>query len=301
MVPLARVAAGRDRPGAGTRRHGELLARLGGGLRAPRRLPRGDPRVAAPPEGADIRADGGHRCSPDDVAAGEVTGQETLELHLARYEFAAKRARPGRLLDIACGVGYGTRLLTDHAAQVESALGVDLASDAVEYARGRYANAKTRYQQGDALRFEDERGFETVVSLETIEHVPDPRALVRKLASLVRPGGVLIASVPTTPSVDFNAHHLHDFTSRSFRDLIAENGLVERAAFEQVQRVNPLAVLTKSEARMKETRPNVLGYYVRHPGSFVRRIGATVRYGFCNRYLTLVAENPALAAGEGGR
>lgn len=249
-----------------------------------------------------IETDSLERLVPDDVAPGEVTGQETLELHLARYEFAALHARPGRLLDIACGVGYGTRLLSDKAVQVDSALGVDLANEAIEYARGRYANAKTRYEQGDALRFRDERGFETVVSLETIEHVPDPRALVRHLAGLVRPGGVLIASVPTTPSVDFNAHHLHDFTERSFRGLIGENRLVERAAFEQVQRVNPLAVLTKSEARMKETRPNILGYYARHPGSLVRRVGATVRYGFCNRYLTLVAEKPALAAGEtGGR
>jgi hypothetical protein len=43
---------------------------------------------------------------------------------------------------------------------------------------------------------------------------------------------------------------------------------------------------------MRETRPNVLGYYARHPGALVRRIGSTVRYGFCNRYLTVVAEKP---------
>lgn len=245
-----------------------------------------------------IETDSLERLVPDDVLPGEITGQDTLELHIARYEFAAAHARPGRLLDIACGVGYGTRLLAERAAGVESALGVDLASDAVEYALGRYANARTRFEQGDALRFRDEAGFATVVSLETIEHVPDPRALVRHLVGLVRPGGVLIASVPTTPSVDFNAHHLHDFTGRSFRALLAGNGLVERAALEQVQRVSPFAVLTKSEARLKETRPNILGYYARNPGALVRRIGATVRYGFCNRYLTLVAEKPASSAGE---
>ncbi len=240
-----------------------------------------------------IETDSLERLVPDDVAPGETTGQETLRLHLERYEFAAGHARPGRLLDMACGVGYGTRLLADRAAGVEDALGVDLSQDAVDYALGRYANGKARYARGDALAFADEQGFDTVVSLETIEHVPDPRALVRRLAQLLRPGGVLIASVPVTPSVDFNMHHLHDFTARSFRALVAENGLVERAAFEQVQRVNPLAVLKKSEARLRERRPNLIAWYARHPSALARRIAATARYGFANHYLTLVAEKPA--------
>jgi hypothetical protein len=42
-----------------------------------------------------------------------VTGSETLELHLARYEFAALHAKRGRLLDMACGAGYGTRAVAD--------------------------------------------------------------------------------------------------------------------------------------------------------------------------------------------
>ena len=55
------------------------------------------------------------RLIPDQIRPGDTTGDQTLQLHLARYEFAAAHARPGRLLDIACGVGYGTRWLTDHA------------------------------------------------------------------------------------------------------------------------------------------------------------------------------------------
>ena len=51
------------------------------------------------------------RIVPDAVSPGDATGQATLELHLRRYKFAATQLRPGRLLDIACGVGYGTRLM----------------------------------------------------------------------------------------------------------------------------------------------------------------------------------------------
>ena len=56
-------------------------------------------------------ASGLERLVPEYVQTGEVTGSETLKLHLARYKFAASYVRPGRLLDIACGSGYGTKML----------------------------------------------------------------------------------------------------------------------------------------------------------------------------------------------
>jgi SAM-dependent methyltransferase len=239
-----------------------------------------------------IDANSLERLVPEEIAEGESTGRETLELHLARYRFAAAQARPGRLLDMACGVGYGTALLAAEGKGIEEALGVDLSEEAVAFARRRYQGERVRFAQGDALTFRDPQGFQTVVSLETIEHVDDPRALIAQLVSLVRPGGVLVASVPVTPSVDVNWHHKHDFTARSFRALLAPHGLLERDAFEQVQPVNPVAVATRSEARMRDARPNLPGYYLRHPGALWKRLTATLRHGFCNKYLTLALEKP---------
>ncbi len=237
-----------------------------------------------------LNADTLERLVPDEIKGGEHTGQETLDLHLERYRFAARSARPGRVLDLACGVGYGTRILSDHGAGVVSALGVDISADAVAYASQRYANERTSYRHGDALTFADADGFDTVVSLETVEHVPDPSLLVERLIALLKPGGVFISSVPTTPSVDMNPHHLHDFTPRSFRRMLASKGLREIDAFEQVQKVNPIAVASRSESRMKSMRQNLVGYYATHPNAFFRRIGATLRHGFCNKYLTVVGE-----------
>src|SRR5262249_44064558 len=152
-------------------------------------------------------------------------GHATLQLHLERYEFAARHAQPGRALDLACGVGYGTRLIADRAG-VE-ALGVDLDASAIAYATRRYGRPGVRYERGDGQGFTDPSGFSTVVSLETIEHVPDPAQLIERLVAALAPGGVLVGSVPTTPSVDVNPHHLHDFTERSFRALIERHGLYE--------------------------------------------------------------------------
>jgi SAM-dependent methyltransferase len=170
---------------------------------------------------------------------------------------------------------------------------VDLSPDAVSYAEARYASSDVSFAQGDALEFHDAEGFDTIVSLETVEHVSDPQRLIANLAGILRPGGVLVASVPTTPSVDVNPHHRHDFTGRSFRTMFREHPLRERAHLLQVQRVPALAVLQRSEERLSDRRPQLLRYYSRHPQAFARRAWATLRYGFTNRYLTIAWQREA--------
>jgi SAM-dependent methyltransferase len=239
----------------------------------------------------ELDADSLERIVPDELRPGDTTGEETLRLSTERYEFAARVMRPGRLLDIACGVGYGTRILTDRKAETD-ALGVDLSQGAIAYAKRSYANERTRYLAADAMRFHDADGFDTIVSIETIEHLRDPAGFVERLLSMLRPGGIVVGSVPTTPSVDANPHHLHDFTERSFRRLFSQHGLVEVDSLRQDQPFDLLSVLTRSEARMKGVRRNLTAYYLAHPRALARRALATLRHGFRNRYLTVAWRAP---------
>jgi SAM-dependent methyltransferase len=240
-----------------------------------------------------LDADSLERLVPDELAPEDVTGGEALRISVERYEFAARHAREGRLLDLACGVGYGTRLLADRGAGRVAALGVDLAPEAIAYAQRRYADARTRFAVGDAMAFRDPEGFDTIVSIETIEHLPDPEGFLARLVGLLRPGGVLVASVPVTPSVDANPHHLHDFSERSFRRLLAPHGLGERDSLVQDQPYPLVAILARREPRLREVRRGLPAWYAAHPGSLARRIASTLRHGFKNRYLTLALQAPA--------
>lgn len=226
------------------------------------------------------------RLVPTALDPADAAAQATLALHVERYEWAARVAKPGRLLDCACGVGYGTAVLLRNPA-VESVLGVDVSPEAVAHATAHYAGPRARFVACDALALEDAAGFDTIVSLETIEHVESPERLVAKLRSLLRPGGRLVASVPTTPSVDLNPHHRTDFTAAGFRALGARHGLVERDAFVQVQRLAIGSAWRGRRFTSAKLRPNLPGWYATHPGALAKRIATTLRHGLANHYLTI--------------
>ena len=120
-----------------------------------------------------------------------------------------------------------------------------------------------------------------------MEHLEDPESFIARLVAMLRPAGVLVASVPTTPSIDINPHHRHDFTNASFRRLVGRHGLREIDSLRQVQRVELGAVLRRKEARLRDLRLNLPGYYAKHPGALLRRIVSTLRHGLANHYLTL--------------
>jgi SAM-dependent methyltransferase len=239
-----------------------------------------------------IDADSLERLVPDALEGGETTGDEALRIGVERYAFAARYAHAGRLLDLACGAGYGARILADRADPDATILGVDLSEAAIGYARQHYAGDRLDFETGDAMSFRDPEGFDGIVSIETIEHLPDPPGFVARLVALLRPGGVLVASVPVTPSVDANPFHLHDFTERSFRRLFRRHGLVEVGCLRQDQPFRPGAVLTRSELRMRQVRGNLPAYYLRHPDALARRIWSTLRHGFKNKYLTVAWRCP---------
>ncbi|MDO8541033.1 MAG: methyltransferase domain-containing protein [Opitutaceae bacterium] len=134
---------------------------------------------------------------PERLEPGSAAWRHYGHQHVQRYAFATDRIVGRRVLDLACGVGYGSYILAQGAGR--EVTGVDLSVEAVAYGRKHYQRPGLRIETGDALQWgAGEEVFDTVVSFETIEHLPDPAAFAVRLAAHVRPGGRLIISAPNT-------------------------------------------------------------------------------------------------------
>lgn len=115
--------------------------------------------------------------------------------HWHRYHFAARWSAGRRVLDIACGEGYGSALLARNAAQVT---GVDVSPQAVEHARRTYASLQNlKFQSGSCAAIPlPDASVDLVVSFETLEHIAEHDAFLDEIARVLAPEGVLLLSCP---------------------------------------------------------------------------------------------------------
>lgn len=145
--------------------------------------------------------------------------------HWHRYAFALDLVRGKRVLDAACGEGYGSDLLARSAASV---VGVDLSEAAIAHARQRYdARPNLQFVQGDAtqLPFEDAR-FDVVVSFETLEHLHAQERLIEGFARVLAEDGVLVISSPDkrtySDAMGFqNEFHVRELYREELIDLLS--------------------------------------------------------------------------------
>ena len=142
--------------------------------------------------------------------------------HWHRYVFARAFAQGRRVLDAACGEGYGSAML---ASSADSVLGVDIAESAVAHARQRYAqHANLRFEQGDctALSCGDAQ-FDLIVSFETLEHVAAQQELIAGFSRVLAPGGLLLISSPDKRTYSEKSGFRNEFHVRElYRDELLE-------------------------------------------------------------------------------
>ncbi|HEY2162157.1 MAG TPA: class I SAM-dependent methyltransferase, partial [Solirubrobacteraceae bacterium] len=170
---------------------------------------------------------------PSGVPPLELTGERTLpdvpeenywfQRHLAVYEWIGARVIGKRVIDMACGEGYGSEVLSRTASSV---VGVDANPEAHEHAALRYRRQNLRFERGMVELYGEPGAYDAVVFLQTIEHVQDPKGVLEHFASLLAPGGVAFVSTPNVLTLappgaekSGNPWHVKEYRAREFEEL----------------------------------------------------------------------------------
>ena len=206
----------------------------------------------------------------DDLTHAIAVGDVTTVHHLIRYHWAVAvltERRPARILDVACGDGYGSALL---AAALPDAVvvGVDHDTKAIRRAQDRYRQPNVTFRVGDVQRWSGTLGAErhdAIVSFDTIEHVEHRELMLLGVVDHLEPDGALLLSTPSARStvtlepswrfhrIEYSAPVLHDLMQRYFGVVLTpdDGTLPKSEVFDQldgtaityIRRMNPLVCL----------------------------------------------------------
>ncbi len=170
---------------------------------------------------------------PSGVPPLELTGERTLpdvpaenywfRRHLVVYEWIGARVAGLRVLDLACGEGYGSEVLSRSAASV---VAVDANPEAYEHARLRYERQNLTFERGLVETFGEPGVFDAAVFLQTIEHVQDPGSVLEHIRGLLSAGGVAYISTPNVLTLappgqakSGNPWHIREYRADQFQEL----------------------------------------------------------------------------------
>ena len=168
----------------------------------------------------------------------ECAGEMVYE-HWHRYLIAQQYVTGLRVLDVASGEGYGSHLLSLHAASV---VGVDVSPTAVTHATSRYCAENLTYIAASCVQIPaPDASFDVIVSFETIEHITEQEAFLREVDRLLAPGGLFIISSPNRPEYSDrtgykNEFHVKELDRTELKTLLdphfpAQQWFAQRAAF----------------------------------------------------------------------
>jgi 2-polyprenyl-3-methyl-5-hydroxy-6-metoxy-1,4-benzoquinol methylase len=169
--------------------------------------------------------------------------------HLARYEWACTViGHAARLLDVACGSGYGSYMMALNNPNLE-VIGVDYDPRAIEIAQNRFSAPNLQYRNGDMVRwvyndYTSMGAFDAIVSFDTIEHLNHREIALINFAENLSPSGSLLISTPSGHKhtllnppwehhkVEYSGSYLYNLMRHFFNEVyFPDNGTLPNISF----------------------------------------------------------------------
>jgi len=167
-----------------------------------------------------------HKKYPERIMPGDLIPVDSIQQHLSRYAFASKFVEGKVVLELGCGIGYGSRYLREKGAA--KVMGVDNSVEAIEIAKRYYQTDGVEFVLLDATRlnFADESS-DCVVAFEIIEHLREQEDFLKECYRVLKKGGTFICSTPNREIVSPDSSqplwpwHVKEFNINEFSQLIS--------------------------------------------------------------------------------
>jgi 2-polyprenyl-3-methyl-5-hydroxy-6-metoxy-1,4-benzoquinol methylase len=164
----------------------------------------------------------GERIVPEASNCEPHFAEKMRQEHICRYYFAAQLVQGKNVLDVGCGVGYGSRILADHNAARVEAFDIDI--EAVSHARKYYCRENIVFHRASAEEFDLGEGvFDVVVCFELIEHVSCQESVLRMIRRALKSDGVVFISTPRNLERKRSEFHVNELNLNEFLDIIDKN------------------------------------------------------------------------------
>ncbi|MBW3635582.1 MAG: class I SAM-dependent methyltransferase [Armatimonadetes bacterium] len=142
-----------------------------------------------------------------------------------------------RLIDLGCGTGANLPMLREAVGPRGAVFGLDFSPLALQFARGEIDGSNLYLSQGDAMRLPlRDEATDCVTMLDVLEHLPDDNRALCEVMRILKPGGVLLLSVPAYQHLwsahDEALHHFRRYERAQLGRVLRDAGFkIEKLSF----------------------------------------------------------------------
>ncbi|MFT5336087.1 MAG: ubiquinone/menaquinone biosynthesis C-methylase UbiE [Luteibaculaceae bacterium] len=185
--------------------------------------------------------------------------------HIFRYKWAESFMGEATIsvLDVACGVGYGTHYLANKFPKSQFT-GVDISGEALEMAKKQFSAPNIQFFLDNAEELSllpTNQRFDFIISFETFEHLKNPTKFLESIRKRLNPGGKVLISSPNADRLSDYAteeweYHEKEYTLSEAREIFQTNGFLVKQAFgQQLNEIGALKDQIRKELNRLRSNP----------------------------------------------